>query len=147
MIFSPKEKISTRTQLNGQCSEETWRYDESRELDYPEEVLEEKSFNVPEKPKSLNVNGEGRGFSFFDMIENVVVSVANGLGSLVNNFVSVESKSSKVPSDRVIYKNFQLLRIFANSKAQLRGLKEIVGMEPEDIKFLTMPALNRYYKL
>ncbi|XP_076388900.1 carboxypeptidase A2 isoform X2 [Megachile rotundata] len=83
-----------------------------------------------------------RGFSFVDIVESVFSVVANGFGSLMTSIIGTE-KSSKPRSNRVSYKNYQLIRLYPNTETHAKDLKELMDSEPEYIKFWTMPMNNK----
>ncbi|XP_017788792.1 PREDICTED: carboxypeptidase B-like [Habropoda laboriosa] len=89
-----------------------------------------------------SIDDEGRGFSFMDVVESMFSAVANGIGSIMTSIIGTE-KSFKSPSNRVSYRNYQLIRLFPSTKAQVNDLKELKEAEPEDVKFWTQPMYNK----
>ena len=81
-----------------------------------------------------------------EAVETVLNTVANGVSMVFNNFMSGESKSSRSISNKVSYKDFQLLRILPTTNSHVNDLRSMYETEPDDIKFWTFPVKNRFVK-
>ncbi|XP_050458345.1 carboxypeptidase B-like isoform X2 [Cataglyphis hispanica] len=69
--------------------------------------------------------------------------VANGLSTVVSSIVGTEKKNLRSNVSKINYRNYQLIRVFANTESHVADLHNLRDAEPEDIKFWSFPNLNR----
>ncbi|XP_015176252.1 PREDICTED: carboxypeptidase B-like isoform X1 [Polistes dominula] len=115
--------------------------DTENDDEYEEEDEELEKYKITYK-KSLNDNSK-RAFSLFGTVESVFSAMANSLNSIVSSMIGTQSKSSSMRSNRISYRNHQLLRIFPTTDEHISELRELRDSEPDDIKFWNDPILNR----
>ncbi|XP_020278332.1 carboxypeptidase B-like [Pseudomyrmex gracilis] len=84
-----------------------------------------------------------RGFSMFGLVESLLSVIASGLGTVVNNILGSEKKNSRAQTNRINYRNYQLIRVFPNTESHVVDLHDLRDAEPEDVKFWSFPNLNR----
>ncbi|KAM0736624.1 Carboxypeptidase B [Formica fusca] len=84
-----------------------------------------------------------RGFSLFGLVESMLFVVANGLSTVVSSIVGTEKKNLRSNVSRINYRNYQLIRVFPNTKNHVVDLRNLRDAEPEDVKFWSFPNLNR----
>ncbi|KAI4504466.1 hypothetical protein M0802_000016 [Mischocyttarus mexicanus] len=84
-----------------------------------------------------------RAFSLFGTVESVFSAVTNSLNSIVSSMMGTQPKSSTMRSNRISYRNHQLLRVVPITEEHIIELRELRDSEPDDIKFWNEPILNR----
>lgn len=85
-----------------------------------------------------------RGFSLFSLVESMLFVVANGLSTVVSSIVGTEKKNLRSNVSKINYRNYQLIRVFANTENHVADLRNLRDAEPEDVKFWSFPNLNRF---
>ncbi|XP_066587739.1 carboxypeptidase B-like [Prorops nasuta] len=83
--------------------------------------------------------GENGQRSFIDVLDNMLSSLSSFAGSMFG----MEYKTSRQRSNRISYKNHQLIRIFPVAEKYVEDLGELYNAEPGHIKFWTQPVDNR----
>ncbi|XP_078032725.1 carboxypeptidase B [Augochlora pura] len=76
------------------------------------------------------------------MLESMFSAMTNGIGSIVSSIIGTE-KTPKARSSKINYRNYHLIRLYPNSKSQVKELRELRDAEPEDIRFWTQPFYNK----
>lgn len=90
--------------------------------------------------------GRPRGFSFFGVLESAVGMMGKFIGGMIFEDEEEEEDEKEVNhrDSTVNYKGHQLLRITPKSKKQVRYLHELRQSEPDDVRFWTIPAKDKY---
>ncbi|KAG7188816.1 hypothetical protein KM043_008425 [Ampulex compressa] len=86
---------------------------------------------------------ENRSFSLTGLFESAFSLLTNGINTFVGSIMGTEKKSARLRASRVSYRNYQLIRIFPNTKDHVEELQELRNAEPKDIKFWTLPIGNK----
>lgn len=85
-----------------------------------------------------------KGFSMFGLVESLLSVIASGLGTVVNSILGSEKKNSRTQTNRINYRNYQLIRVFPNTESHVVDLRDLADAEPEDVKFWSFPSPNRF---
>lgn len=108
--------------------------------EYEDEDEELEKYRISSRKSSDDNN---RAFSLFGTVESVFSAMANSLNNIVNSMMGTQTKSSVMRSNRVSYRNHQLIRIFPITDEHINELRELRDSEPDDIKFWNDPISNR----
>jgi hypothetical protein len=86
-----------------------------------------------------------RGFSIFGIIESAFSTVTKFIGSIMSNEDGEEELDYQ--NNGVTYKDHQLLRLTPKNVRQVRHLLKLKKNEPDNVKFWTVPAKDKYVRI
>lgn len=126
-------------------------HQEMRQPLFSKGTREDKEYLVEENHYSREISRESfwedeydRGFSLIGLVESMFSVVASGINTMMNSIVGTEKKNSRSSVRRINYRNYQLIRMFPNTENHIEDLLDLKDTEPEDIKFWSLPTLNKY---